>query len=138
MQIMRHCAALLVAIASPALVTACVVVPEPYSTPPAPQGSAVALGQSVRVGAVTVTPKSVVEDSRCPIDARCVWAGRLVVKTQIEGRTREGAWRDAADMRLGETYGTHGQVIALISGEPAKTTEHETQPTEYRFTYEAR
>ena len=122
---------------APFALAACVVVPEPYSTPPAPEGAAVALGQSVRVGEVSVTPISVVEDSRCPINARCVWAGRLVVETRIDGQTVDGPWRDRANIRLGETYGTHGQVIALVSGEPGKTKDRETRPEEYRFTYEA-
>jgi hypothetical protein len=128
---------LAVALAPFALV-ACVVVPEPYSAPPAPEGTAVALGQSVRVGEVSVTPVSVVEDSRCPVNTRCVWAGRLVVETQIDGQTASGPWRDRANIQLGETYGTHGQVIALVSGEPGKTTDRETKPKEYRFVYEAR
>ena len=97
-----------------------------------------ALGQKVRVGDLAVTPLSVVEDSRCPINARCVWAGRLVVRTQIDGMAAEGNWRDTADMRLGETFGTHGRVIALVSGEPGKTAERETPPEAYRFVYEAR
>lgn len=119
---------------APALLAACAVVPAPDTTPPAPSGTAVALGQKVRVGDVAVTPVSVVEDSRCPINARCVWAGRLVVRTQVDG----DGWRDTADMRLGETFGTHGRVIALTSGEPGKTTERETPPEAYRFTYEVR
>lgn len=134
MPFMKRFAAPIAAVVAPALLAACVMVPEPYSTPPAPQGSAVALGQSVKVGDVTVTPLSVVEDSRCPIDARCVWAGRLVVRTQVDG----AGWRDSADMRLGETWGTHGHAFALVSGEPGKRTDRETQPGEYRFVYEAR
>ena len=134
---MRPLTALLAPFASLAL-AACVVVPAPDSTPPAPQGSAVALGQSVRVGDLTVTPVAVVEDSRCPVNARCVWAGRLVVKTRIDGTAGGERWSDSAEMRLGETYGTHGRVIALVSGEPGKTAERETRQEEYRFTYEAR
>lgn len=122
------------ALAAPALLAACMVLPAPDTTPPLPPGSAVALHQKVRVGDITVTPVAVVEDSRCPIDARCVWAGRLVVRTQIDG----DGWRDTADMRLGETFGTHGRVIALVSGEPGKTAERETPPEAYRFTYDAR
>lgn len=115
------------------------VVPAPDTTPPLPPGSAVALGQKVRVGDVTVTPVAVVEDSRCPSNARCVWAGRLVVRTQVDGAATDGArWRDTADMRLGETFGTHGRVIALVVGEPDKTAERQTPPTAYRFSYEAR
>lgn len=131
--VMASMRTLLTALA-PALLSACAVVPAPDSTPPAPSGSAVALGQRVRVGDLTVTPVSVVEDSRCPINARCVWAGRLVVRTQVDG----DGWRDTADMRLGETFGTHGRVIALTSGEPGKIAERETPPEAYRFTYEAR
>ena len=127
---MRHIAAIL----APLALTACAVVPSPDSTPPAPQGSVVRLGERVQVGELAVTPVAVVEDSRCPTNVHCVWAGRLVVRTQIDG----AGWRVSADMRLGETYGTHGKVIALVSGEPGKTADRETRPEEYRFTYEAR
>lgn len=126
------------ALLAPVALAACTVVPAPDSTPPMPQGSAVALNQSVRVGDLTVTPIGVVEDSRCPINARCVWAGRLVVRTRIDGTARAGAWRDTANIQLGETYGTHGLMIALTSGEPGKTAGRETQPEEYRFSYERR
>jgi hypothetical protein len=130
---------LFLAAVAPALLAACTVVPPPDTTPPAPAGSMVALGQKVRVGDVTVTPVSLVEDSRCPVNARCVWAGRLVVRTRIDGTGADGArWRDTADMRLGETFGTHGRVIALVSGEPGKIAERETPPEAYRFSYEAR
>ena len=127
-----------IAFLAPLALAACVVVPAPDSTPPAPQGTAVALGQRVQVGDLTVTPTAVVEDSRCPINARCVWAGRLVVRTQIDGLAGGERWSDTAELRLGETYGTHGKVLALVSGEPGKTTDRETRTEEYRFTYEAR
>ncbi|MXO58713.1 hypothetical protein GRI89_04050 [Altererythrobacter salegens] len=101
---------------------------------PAAEGTSVALLQPVRAGDVVVTPMKVVEDSRCPMNARCVWAGRLIVETRVDG----AGWRDTANVTLGESYGTHGFVIALISGTPEKTTDHETQPGEYRFVYEGR
>lgn len=116
----------------------CTVVPPVERNPPAPAGAAVALNQSVRVGSATVTPVSVVEDSRCPVNARCVWAGRLVVKTRIEGQADGEVWQDTADMRLGESFGTHGVVVALVSGEPGRTTDRPTPSGTYRFTYEAR
>ncbi|GMM93836.1 hypothetical protein [Qipengyuania sp. MTN3-11] len=101
---------------------------------PVAEGTPVAIDQPVRVGAVVVTPKQVVEDSRCPENARCVWAGRLIVRTRIDG----AGWRDTADITLGETYGTHGHVVALVSGLPEKTAEAETPAARYRFVYEAR
>ncbi len=101
-----------------------------------PQGSVVALGQRVAVGALVVTPQAVVEDSRCPINARCIWAGRLVVKTRIDGK----GWRETADLTLGEPHATHGMSLSLTSGEPGRMAGEgkETKPADYRFTFEAR
>ena len=123
------------AIASTSL-GACATIPDApiVEGTPAAEGTPVALRHPVHVGDVVATPMKVVEDSRCPMNARCVWAGRLIVTTRIDG----AGWRDTADITLGETYGTHGRVIALVSGLPEKTTDHETQPGEYRFVYESR
>ena len=101
---------------------------------PAADGAPVPLDRPVRVGRLQVTPRQVAEDSRCPPAVQCVWAGRVVVKTRIAG----DGWADTADLTLGEPYGTHGKVIALVSVRPEKTTDHEIQPGEYRFVYEPR
>lgn len=115
--------------------TGCVVIPDAPITEgkPMSEGTAVALRVPVVVGDVVATPMKVVEDSRCPVNARCVWAGRLIVETRIDG----AGWRDTANITLGESYGTHDRVIRLVSGEPNKTTDREVNPSEYRFTYEA-
>lgn len=101
---------------------------------PAAAGSPVALGQAVSVGGLIATPMAVVEDSRCPINARCVWAGRLVVTTRIDG----SASRETVDLTLGEPFGTHGAVIALSSGNPAPETGRVITNEEYRFTFESK
>lgn len=62
-------------------VTACATV----------QGSPgpVALDQTQRVGRLLVTPIKLEEDSRCPMNARCVWPGRVIVRVTIDdGRSR--------------------------------------------------
>ncbi len=121
-----------------AALSACAIIPDAPNPEgiPAPQGSAAGLGQPVTVGALVVTPQAVVEDSRCPINARCVWAGRLIVKTRIDG----AGWRETTDLTLGEPYSTHGTGIALISGSPAPEAGagKETKPADYRFTFEPR
>lgn len=124
----------LLALTVPALLGACTMVPPPSSTPPQPQGYAVPFGVPVRVGTMIVTPKKLVEDSRCPINARCVWAGRVVVTTRIVG---EG-FSDTADLTLGEPFGTNGQMLVLSSVRPGKTTQDEIAPRDYRFAFEAR
>src|SRR5699024_2605974 len=52
--------------------SACATVAEP---PPAPTDgiARAALGERVYVDGPRVTPLQVLEDSRCPMNARCVW-----------------------------------------------------------------
>lgn len=135
---MKHIARILTPLALLTALGACTIIPAGTGVESAslPQGSVAALGQSVQVGALVVTPQSVVEDSRCPINARCVWAGRLIVKTRIDGK----GWRETADLTLGEPYATHGTALALTSGEPGRMAGEgrETKPGDYRFGFEAR
>ena len=90
------------------------------------------LGERTRVGALVVTPLRVEEDSRCPINARCVWAGRLVVLTRIEA---DGS-RETTDMELGRPYVAHGRGIQLSAVLPEKMTGANTRPLPYTFKYE--
>lgn len=122
------------ALAASALIGACTMVPPPNSTPPQPQGYAVPFDVPVRVGDMVVTPKKLVEDSRCPMNARCVWAGRVVVTARIVGP----GFSDTADLTLGEPFGTNGKMLALVSVRPEKTTQAEIGPRDYRFAFEAR
>jgi hypothetical protein len=98
----------------------------------APQGSAVPLDQPVHVGRLAATPRAIIEDSRCPENARCVWAGRLVVSTRIDGEN----WHETVRLTLGERYATHGTWITLVSGLPEKQAEQPTPPRSYRLAYE--
>ena len=122
--------------AVPLALAGCAMVPNAPIVEGTPwqAGTPVPLNQPVELGEIVVTPKKVVEDSRCAENARCVWAGRLIVETRIDG----AGWRDTANITLGETYGTHGHLVALVSGTPEKQTDRETPPGEYRFVYEAR
>lgn len=121
---------LLSLIALPVL-AACATVPLAPAT--APEGSVVALGQPVAVANVVLTPMRVTEDSRCPINARCVWAGRITVETRVDGP----GWRKTLPMTLGEPAGTHGYVLNLVSAEPGRMAGAEqTRPLDYRFAYE--
>lgn len=43
------------------------------------------LNEEVRIGDLRVTPLAVLEDSRCPADATCVWAGRVRLRVAISG-----------------------------------------------------
>lgn len=63
-------------------------VPIPPSSPASAQLVHAALGQTIAIGDLRVTPLKVLEDSRCPINARCVWAGQ--VRLRIRARLISG------------------------------------------------
>ena len=96
-------------------------------------GMPAAIGETVRVGPFLATPRSVVEDSRCPHNVRCVQAGRLVVSTQLEG----DGWSQTVPLTLGEPYAVQGTTVTLVSGRPEKWSERRRPRNEYRFIYEA-
>ncbi|MEL1250435.1 hypothetical protein [Aurantiacibacter gilvus] len=116
-------------------VSACAVIPDTpivNNGPAARAGTAVALSQPVWTGRVVVTPIEVHEDSRCPINARCVWAGRAIVLTRIDG----AGWREQAYLTLGEPHEIRNTSVTLTSLEPGRTTDGPVRSADYRFTYE--
>ena len=43
------------------------------------------LNQEVQIGDIRVTPLAVLEDSRCPVDVTCIWAGRVRLRVAVSG-----------------------------------------------------
>ena len=105
----------------------------PLAIAVAEEGTAVPLNQQVRVGALVVTPLAVKEDSRCPENARCIWAGRAVVSVRIDGM----GWHELAALTLGMPYPTHGTSVTLTSVTPEKKAGATTPARDYRFRFEA-
>jgi len=117
--------------------SACAIVPNkgPIVDSPhevAQQGSTVGLLRPVQLGRVVVTPMRVTEDSRCPVNARCVWAGRTVVETRIDGP----GWRQTQPLTLGEPHTVRGVTVTLVSVMPAQQTGKQISSAEYRFAFE--
>ncbi|WP_051285290.1 hypothetical protein [Aequorivita capsosiphonis] len=54
-------------------------------------GVKVSLGETVVLKGVSVKFLEVVEDSRCPENVNCIWAGRAIVKAEVtsNGKTEE-------------------------------------------------
>ncbi|MBX3594499.1 hypothetical protein [Sphingomonas sp.] len=98
--------------AVPMLLAGCMMTPTASTGP-------VALDQPQRLGGLTITPLAIVEDSRCPINARCIWAGRLVVRAAIAG----GYDRLERNFTLGEVAQTDFGPIRLDSATPGRTTQ---------------
>lgn len=101
------------------------------NVPPAEAGFAAGLGQVASVDGLRVRPLQIVEDSRCPINAVCVWAGRLIVRAEVRG----GSWREIRDLELGKPQNIADGQLTLVAAEPGKMAGAETDLRAYRFTF---
>ena len=108
----------------PLLLAACATVP--------PQTDGIArarLGQTVYVDGPRVTPLKVLSDSRCPMEARCVWAGtvELAVRIKLGSRTQ------LATLKLGEPFPVADGTLELTDVMPPRSTQRAIKPRDYRF-----
>ena len=108
--------------------SACAPSPIVDSAPVRQDGQAM-LGQPTRVGGLVVTPQQLVEDSRCPMNARCVWAGRVVLKARVDGP----GWRDTVDLTLGQPRPVRTGSVTLTSVRPDKLAGQAVPPEAYLF-----
>jgi len=102
------------------------------TTPTAVAGPTAGLGETATVQGLRVRPLRLVEDSRCPINARCVWAGRVVLRTEVRGAAGDVTY----DLILGEPVTHAGGRLALVAVEPGRVAGTGTEPGAYRFTFE--
>ena len=124
------------ALAPLALLGGCAIIPD---TPRVDgeaeaQGSAVGINQAVWAGDTILKPLVVTEDSRCPVDAECVWAGKLTVSTRIVA----AHWTQTAPLTLGEPYEVLGRTYELVEATPDRTAAGTIGSGDYRFVFERR
>ena len=80
-------------------------------------------------GGARVTPLTLIEDSRCPANARCVWAGRVRITATL-GDTTSKLTRE---LTLGQPTDFAGGTLTLVEVLPVKTTQQLLYPDDYRF-----
>ena len=100
---------------------------------PASPGPTAALGQRAEVDGVRIRPLAIVEDSRCPMNARCVWAGRLIVQVEIEFNGGSEEFR--GNLTLGEPLALGRETVTLVGAAPEKLAGAQTPARAYRFTF---
>jgi hypothetical protein len=89
------------------------------------------LGQTVNVGGPRVTPLQVLEDSRCPMEARCAWAGRVRLSVQVTTGAGTSVREIASDKPIQVADGQ----LELVNVMPPKSTQHPVRPRNYRFSF---
>ena len=99
----------------------------------APVEGPVRLGQIAFVNGPRVRPDRIIEDSRCPAEAQCVWAGRLIVRVTVLG----GGWARQVDLTLGVPISVADGSLTLLAATPLRRPdERSDKPLPYRFRFE--
>jgi hypothetical protein len=87
------------------------------------------IGQTAYLGGPKVTPLAVMEDSRCPMNARCVWAGQVRLTVRID----TGAGYETRELTSNKPVAVAGGSLELVevrpdrvagSGEPIRRTDY--------------
>ncbi|WP_189621508.1 hypothetical protein [Novosphingobium colocasiae] len=133
---------LLLAVAITLLAGACAAKPEfnpPKGTalpPPESADSALSyarIGETVAVGGPRVTPLTVLEDSRCPMNARCVWAGQVRLSVRVE----TGAGTRDMEITTGKPLPVADGTLELAEVQPDRVAGGDSggqiKPQNYRF-----
>jgi hypothetical protein len=88
-----------------------------------------ALGETVYVNGPRVTPLEVLEDSRCPVGARCVWAGQVRLKVRID----LGARGEERELSSGKPEPVADGSLELVEVRPDRIAGETLDPNNYRF-----
>jgi hypothetical protein len=88
-------------------------------------------GESVLAGdgGLQVTFVGVTEDSRCPKDALCVWAGQVVVEVVA------GSANDRVSLKPDDTVTSEGYQLKLVRVEPYPSSDAPIQADDYGATF---
>jgi hypothetical protein len=86
-------------------------------------------------GALTVTFTRVLSDSRCPMDALCVWAGEAIVAVSVSHRTAGPAERELRTEAPGSEASFLNYSIRLITLQPFPRSDRTIRQEDYLATF---
>lgn len=89
----------------------------------------VRLSQRADLGGPKVTVLKMLEDSRCPMEARCVWAGRVRLSVRIE----LGSGTSVRELSSEKPLPVADGQLELLGTMPPTSTQRTIAPGDYRF-----
>ena len=95
-------------------------------------GPTAALGGTAAVGEIRIRPVELLEDSRCPAQVQCIWAGQ--VRVLVDVHRGDGAHQQR-DLTLGKAQDIDWGTLTLVDVQPAKLAAGATDPRAYQFTF---
>ena len=107
------------------------------STPNIPKAGSftTTIGKSVSAQGVKITPKKILEDSRCPSGVQCIWAGTVRVEAAVSDASGEAT----QTFVLNEPLLLAGEKVTLTEVAPYPASGKKIDPGTYSltFTFEA-
>ena len=116
------------------LLASCATAAPPPAISGCREGPCIAIGDAQQFGIMRVTPLEVLADSRCPIDAQCVWAGELRVNTRLD----IGYETITVELKAFEPFTINGGTLLLAEVAPDATAQSpglEQRDYAFRFTF---
>lgn len=83
---------------------------------------------------IMINPWAVLEDSRCPTDVECIWAGRVKVGVHFYDPSTNKVIQDAV-LEVGQSVTIKNVTISLLQVSPSTLSTHKIKDSEYRFTF---
>jgi len=100
----------------------------------------VALGETISIENHQIKFVKVLEDSRCPKDVTCIWAGRARVQIEVSQKEEDSLIKELifGQVRQGESkdltlFSTEDKKVVGISLKPYPTTENSGSEKEYQL-----
>lgn len=112
----------------------CVAAATPEARTVEPGASvALAPGESVSVAGTSMSLRfvAVTEDSRCPRDTTCIWAGLVRVSLEVQESSRPSR---QVELEQGGSVEAGGCRLTLLGVEPQPVSTVKIVPTDYRAT----
>ena len=91
------------------------------------------INQKVSNSGIRITPLRVIEDSRCPSDVECIWAGtvKLLVKLEALGKGKT----DEVELTLGTTTTFSDRKLTFTKVTPYPVSNKQILEKDYEFTF---
>lgn len=86
---------------------------------------------AVKAAQMKVRFVAVTEDSRCPRDVTCIWAGEVKVLLEIEQASKV---KSRVELREGASTDAGGYRVTLVQVEPQRADSARIAPQDYRVT----
>lgn len=86
-------------------------------------------GETAKIGDVRISPIKLEEDSRCPNDVQCVWAGQVRITAVVTSQARV----QRVELTQGKPFAVADGTLTLVEVTPEKRSNVAINPRDYRF-----